>query len=152
MAANSEYRTIKYTQVKWSSNLKIKVLFDKRDDFPFSIVKMPYLSSNIPYNIFYNTILSEMIRIAWCSLLYKYFLFKARELCQRKRNQGADVIFAKTFLLRSIKKHSPSWVQCSIQSACKCLLWLMFLIILTKEVFSWYSFDVLDINWLSSYY
>ena len=55
-------------------------LFDKRDGFPFSIVKMPYLSSNIPYNIFYNTISSEILRIARCSLLYSDFLEKSREL------------------------------------------------------------------------
>ena len=86
-------------------------LYDKRDSFPFSIVKMPYLSSNIPYNIFYNTILSEVLRIARFSLLYNDFLFKARELCQRMRNQGADVIFSKRSLLRFMRKHCASFMK-----------------------------------------
>ena len=29
-------------------------LYDKRDNFPFSIVRMPYLDSNIPSRIFYS--------------------------------------------------------------------------------------------------
>ena len=39
-------------------------LFDKRDAFPFFIVRMPHLDSNIPSFIFYGTFLSETLRIA----------------------------------------------------------------------------------------
>ena len=84
-------------------------LFDKRDDFPFSIVKMPYLSSNIPYNIFYNTISSEILRIARCSLFYSDFLDKARTLCDRLKRQGAEIVFSKTSLLRFLNNHSESF-------------------------------------------
>ena len=35
-----------------SNNIFVYKLFDKRDAFPFSNVRMPFLSSNIPYNIF----------------------------------------------------------------------------------------------------
>lgn len=80
------------------NNIFVYKLFEKSDAFPFSIVRMPFLSSNIPYNIFYNTILSEMLRIARCSLLYKDFLIKARELCQRMIRQGAEVIFGKKII------------------------------------------------------
>ena len=89
-------------------------LFDKRDGFPFSIVKMPYLSSNIPYNIFYNTISSEILRIARCSLLYSDFLEKSRELCTRMKRQGAEVIFSKTSLLRFIKNHSETFSKYNV--------------------------------------
>ena len=98
-----------------SNNIFVYKLFDKRDAFPFSIVRMPFLSSNIPYNIFYNTILSEILRIARCSLLYKDFIVKARELCQRMRNQGADIIFGKTSLLRFMNKHSHTFKKYNIQ-------------------------------------
>ena len=96
------------------NNIFVYKLFDKRDAFPFSIVRMPYLSSNIPYNIFYNTILSEMLRIARCSLLYKDFLIKARELCQRMIRQGAEVIFGKKSLLRFIRKHSTTFKKYNV--------------------------------------
>ena len=39
-------------------------LYDKRDAFPFSIVRMPYTSSNIPENIFYSAMVGEFLRIA----------------------------------------------------------------------------------------
>ena len=47
-------------------NIKIKDgkfhfgLFDKRDSFPFSIVKMPDKSSNVPSSIVYSTMLEQV--------------------------------------------------------------------------------------------
>ena len=51
-------------------NIKIKDgkfyfgLFDKRDSFPFSIVRMPDKSSNVPSSIVYSAIDAESLRIA----------------------------------------------------------------------------------------
>ena len=39
-------------------------IFDKRDSFPFSIIRMPDKSSNVPYSIFYSAIGPESLRIA----------------------------------------------------------------------------------------
>ena len=39
-------------------------LFDKRDSFPFSIVRMPEKSRNIPSNIAYMSIGADCLRIA----------------------------------------------------------------------------------------
>jgi len=64
-------------------------LFDKRDAFPFSIVRMPYTSSNIPETIFYSAMVGEFLRIAHSTMLYKDFLPKAIELIHRLNNQGA---------------------------------------------------------------
>ena len=55
-------------------------LFDKRDDFPFTIVRMPDLCGNIPSNMFYGSILSEFLRIARCTLLLSDFIPRARKL------------------------------------------------------------------------
>ena len=35
-------------------------IFDKRDEFPFSIVRLPYDSSNISTNMFYSSIGTEV--------------------------------------------------------------------------------------------
>ena len=51
-------------------------LFDKRDDFPFSIVCMPYISSNIPESIFYSAMVGEFLRIARPTLLFSDFSSK----------------------------------------------------------------------------
>ena len=66
-------------------------LFDKRDNFPFFIVRMPDLSGNIPEHVFYGSICSEFLRIARATLLYDDFLPKGRNLLSRMLNQGASV-------------------------------------------------------------
>ena len=38
-------------------------LFDKRDGFPFTIIRMPDKRGNIPSHIFYGSIMSEFLRI-----------------------------------------------------------------------------------------
>ena len=42
-------------------------VFDKRDDFPFSRVRMPHRRSNIPTNMFYATLSSEILWIEFLS-------------------------------------------------------------------------------------
>ena len=54
-------------------NIKIKGgkfhfgLFDKRDSFPFSFVRMPGRSSNLPSSIVYSTIGAESLKIVRAS-------------------------------------------------------------------------------------
>ena len=48
-------------------------LFDKRDAFPFFIIRMPCNDSNISKSIFYSALVREFIRLACSSLLYKEF-------------------------------------------------------------------------------
>ena len=67
-----------------------------------------------PYNIIYNIILSEIFRIARCSLLYADFLYRAKELCLRMKNQGADIIFGKASLLRFLVKHSTTFKKFNV--------------------------------------
>ena len=75
-------------------------LFDKRDNFPFFIVRMPDLAGNIPSHVFYGSFMSEILRIARATLLYEDFISKAKELLNRMNNQGASA----PLLLRQIKK------------------------------------------------
>ena len=42
-------------------------LFDKKDSFPFSIVRMPHKSSNIPSSMTYSTIGAKSLRIVGVS-------------------------------------------------------------------------------------
>ena len=75
-------------------------LFDKRDAFPFSIVRMPDLSGNISSHVFYGSIFSEYLRIARATFKYQDFLPKAKELLNRMINQGA----VENVLLKPINK------------------------------------------------
>ena len=75
-------------------------LFDKRDDFPFTIVRMPDLSGNIPSYVFYGSIMSEFLRISRCTLLLSDFIPRASALYKRMVNQGGS----KNMVLRQIRK------------------------------------------------
>ena len=64
-------------------------LFDKRDDFPFSIVRMPYASSNIPSSIFYSSVGAEILRISRVSSGPSVFVTSSQAVIKRIINQGA---------------------------------------------------------------
>ena len=80
-------------------------LYDKRDEFPFSIVRMPNLKSNIPSEIFYNTIKSEILRIARCTLNIDEFINRGKEIYQRMVNQGGEELKIKTSVMKFMSKH-----------------------------------------------
>ena len=64
-------------------------LFDKRDEFPFSIVRMPCASSNIPSTIFYNSIGADILRIARANSFSDKFVSSCKQLLNRMLNRGA---------------------------------------------------------------
>ena len=84
-------------------------LFDKRDAFPFSIVRMPHKDSNIPESIFYSALVGEFLRIARSTLLLEDFLTKAKELCRRMLNQGANHRKIRCNLRKIITHHSDDF-------------------------------------------
>ena len=86
-------------------------LYDKRDAFPFSIVRMPYLSSNIPKTIFYSALVGEFLRIARATLLVSDFIPKGIDLVSRMLNQGGDRKSVERFLLKIIRRHPDSFSQ-----------------------------------------
>ena len=73
-------------------------LFDKRDAFPFSIVRMPYKDSNIPSSIFYSAIGAEVLRIARVSTNSNKFTSSVLPLITRMRKQGAKILRLKSTL------------------------------------------------------
>lgn len=65
--------------------------YDKRDDFPFSIFRIPYLCSIISFKIFYSALRSEILRVARTTCICNEFKTSSRvELC-RAWNQGDNV-------------------------------------------------------------
>lgn len=80
-------------------------LFDKRDAFPFTIVRMPHLESNIPESIFYSAFVGEFLRIARSTLLFDDLKDKAKTLIRRMRSQGANVDKLDRSLRKIITRH-----------------------------------------------
>ena len=66
-------------------------LFDKKDSFPFFIVRRPYTNSNIPNNIIYSEFVDEALRIARSALYFSNFLPEFLELVSRILRQGSKV-------------------------------------------------------------
>ena len=65
-------------------------LYDKRDAFPFSIVRMPFRKSNIPTNMFYSTVGSEVLRIGRANSKVESFVKSTSSLLARMTRQGAE--------------------------------------------------------------
>ena len=84
-------------------------LYDKRDEFPFFVVRMPDRRSNIPSYIFYGTIRSEIIRIARSTLLLDDFVPRVGALFKRMINQGADKLKMLQQYTRACVNHSLSF-------------------------------------------
>ena len=75
-------------------------LYDKRDDFPFSIVNFPFLSSNIPASPAYGVYISQLIRYARCCAHYDDFAARHKTLVARLLSQG----YKKNRLSNTFKK------------------------------------------------
>ena len=91
-------------------------LFGKRDCFPFSIVRMSHIESNIPLNVFYSAITGGFLRIASSTLCLRDFISKAKELLEymkQKASKGGNTgaSLRKTILAyrESFQRFSISW-------------------------------------------
>ena len=84
-------------------------LFDKRDAFPFSIVRMPHIDSNIPESIFYSSFVGEFLRIARSTLRFEDLKDKAKVFIARMRSQGANDVKLDRSLRRIIKRHDSDF-------------------------------------------
>ena len=76
--------------IQIKDNIFCYKLFDKRDAFPFFVVRISDRGSNIPSYIFYGTVLSEYLRIARATLQFDDFVPKIIELYSRMTKQGGD--------------------------------------------------------------
>ncbi|KAK3091684.1 hypothetical protein FSP39_021852 [Pinctada imbricata] len=63
-------------------------LYDKRDDFNFSITNFPFLCRNIPSSPAYGVFISQLIRYARASTKYTDFVLRARRLSDKLLSQG----------------------------------------------------------------
>ena len=80
--------------------------YDKRDAFPFSIVRLPYKCSNIPCNMFYSSIAAEILRIGRTSYSAVLFSTRTKPLVQRMIKQGAVSKDLFRVLKKTFNRHS----------------------------------------------
>ena len=77
------YATFLDLDIAIKDNIFIYKLFDKRDEFPFFIVRMLHLSSNILSSLCYGSFYSELLRISRCTSLFSDFTRRPSELYNR---------------------------------------------------------------------
>ena len=80
-------------------------LIDKRDAFPFSVVRMPYKCSNMPYKMFYSTISAEVLRICRATSEYESFLISVAKLITRMQKQGAKTLSISKIMMKMMSRH-----------------------------------------------
>ena len=80
-------------------------LFDKRDAFPFDIVRMPQRHSNIPSRIFYSAIGAEVLRIGRTSSNAVSFIESSKKLLARMFKQGASKETVTKTIKRTYSRH-----------------------------------------------
>ena len=89
---------------KTNGHVEVK-LYDKRNSFPFSIVRLPFSSSNIPSAMIYNCIGGEILRIGRVSSNLENFITDSKVLLDRALNQGAKKFKLERMLKRVYGRH-----------------------------------------------
>ena len=84
-------------------------LFDKRNAFPFFIVRIPYIDSNISKLIFYYGLVTEFLRIARTSLLYRDFHKNTSETLNKMKVKGAQSLRCKKALSKVIRRREKAF-------------------------------------------
>ena len=88
------------------SNNKYELnLFDKRDAFPFAIVRMPHRSSNIPNKMISSTICAEVLRIGRSSTVSNKFGESVGKLIRRMVSQGACKNRTNNSISKTFNRH-----------------------------------------------
>ena len=91
--------------IKTEDGILFYKLVNKRDKFPFFIVRMPHFESHILSTIFYGSIFSEFLRIARCTLKLEHFLPRASELGSRMLSQGSNQSYMNKQILKGFQRY-----------------------------------------------
>lgn len=91
--------------------------YDKRDAFPFSIVRLPFVCSNMPSKIFYSSISAEILRISRTSSAATDFISRSRLLLDRMAKQGSNIARVHKALVKMFNNHTNDLLHIAGQSS-----------------------------------
>ena len=91
-------------------------LFDKRDNFGFDIVRMPFASSNMPIKMFYGSIGAEFLRIARATSKIEDLGSSCKQLLTRMSNQGSLQSKTRSTLTKIIQRHQDTFEKYDLSS------------------------------------
>jgi hypothetical protein len=97
--------TLTYTSEIDSEGWLRTKLYDKRDDFNFSIVNFPFICGNIPAAPAYGVYVSQLIRHSWTCGYYQDFLDRGLLLTRKLLYQGFLHVKLKSWLRKFYGRH-----------------------------------------------
>ena len=113
---NGTHATFLELDISIVDGLFIYKLYDKRDDFPFHIIRMPDKNGNIPLHVFYGSIMSEFLRIARATLLFSDFLPRAKALFERMIKQDGEKSRVLAQIQRAMHRHPKPFIKFALTS------------------------------------
>ena len=84
-------------------------LFDKRDSFPFSVVRMPDRSGNIPSDIVYSAVTAKSMRTAKASNNPESFSIAIKPLIARMSRQGVFIRKINSSIIKFFNKFDSNF-------------------------------------------
>ena len=97
--------------IEISNSKFITKLYDKRDNFSFNIIRMPYKSSNIPKKMFYSAMSAEILRICKATTNFKDFLESTNILITRIKKQGGLINHMKNAISKLLNSHKECFLK-----------------------------------------
>ena len=91
--------------IKTEDGVFVSKLFNKRDKFPFFIVRIRHFESNTSSTIFYDFIFAEYVRIATSTLKLEQFLLRASELYSKMFLHGANQSCINKLILKNFQRY-----------------------------------------------
>ena len=113
---NGTHATFLDLDISIIDGLFIYKLYDKRDAFPFHIIRMPDKKGNIPLHVFYGSIMSEFLRIARATSLFSDFLPRAKSLFDRMIKQGGERGRVLAQIKRAMHRHPKPFIKFALTS------------------------------------
>ena len=96
-------------EIRVADNNFCTKLYDKRDDFPITIVRLPHRTSTIPSTMFYSSFGAEVLRIARVTSSLDTFCPSLTLLVARIKEQGGRAKRMRRVLGRTYAKHPDSF-------------------------------------------
>ena len=90
------------------NNEIVTSLYDKRDDFPFTVVNFPDLSGNIPQDASYGVFIAQTLRYARACAMYNDFMSRTHRLRAHLVNQNCK----HKNLIQKLKR----WINTSVKA------------------------------------
>ena len=113
---NSKSATFLDLDISINEGQFITKLYDKRDNFSFSIVRLPHKSSNNPSKMFYSTIAAEIMRICKATTLFNDFVTTVKALINRMRFQGAVKGSLVCVCMKMLNRHGLLFQKYSLRN------------------------------------